>query len=84
MQATPAQRVAVGWRRPAVADAWALLCELENNIGSSKAAATAGLSVAKTATSCAGVKRLHQRYLRFSSCVLSFSKPEIYYITDFT
>ena len=42
MQATPAQRVAVGWRRPAVADAWALLCELENNIGSSKAAATAG------------------------------------------
>ena len=55
MQATPAQRVAVGWRRPAVADAWALLCELENNIGSSKAAATAGLSVAKTATSCAGV-----------------------------
>ena len=39
MQATPAQRVAVGWRRPAVADAWALLCELENNIGSSKAAA---------------------------------------------
>ena len=39
--------------------------------GSSKAAATAGLSVAKTATSCAGVKRLHQRNQRFSSCVKS-------------
>ena len=36
------------------------------------------------ATSCAGVKRLHQRYLRFSSCIQSFSKPEIYYILDFT
>ena len=65
------------------AAALALLFALENNFGSSKAAATAGLSVAKTATdesdklesgahtcsgcatSCAGVKRLHQRYQRF-------------------
>ena len=39
-------------------------CELENNVGSSKAAATAGLSVAKTATSCVGVSP-HLRYLRF-------------------
>ena len=45
------------------AAALALLFDLENNVGSSKAAATAGFAEGKTATSCASVSE-HQRYLR--------------------
>ena len=50
--------------RTCFAAALALLFDLENNVGSSKAAATAGFAEGKTATSCVGVSP-HLRYLRF-------------------
>ena len=65
MRLRRATRRCLRYAQTCFAAALALRFDLENNVGSSKAAATAGFAEGKTATSCAGVKRPHLRNQRF-------------------